>query len=189
MDLSDSIQANSEQVNAEDLLGGPVTATITGVEKGTADQPVFIHLDAFPGRTFRPAKSVRRVLVAAWGSDSSAYVGRSVTIYNDPTVRWAGQAVGGVRISHLSHIDQPITVALTVSRGKRAPFTVQPIAEPRVDKSGRDWLAELAQTGGDIDLITALGKAAKEAGAGREVIATITKAYHDAKTRTEEQGQ
>lgn len=129
MDVGQSIAPNSEQVNAEDLIAGPRTVTITGVKKGTADQPVFIDLAEFPGRTFRPAKSVRRVLVAAWGPDSSAYIGRKLTIFNDPTVRWAGQEVGGVRISAMSHIDKPLTVALTVSRGKRAPFTVQPLAD------------------------------------------------------------
>jgi hypothetical protein len=127
MDISDTIVANSEQINADDLLGGPVTATITGVEKGTADQPVFIHLAEFPGRTFRPAKSVRRVLVAGWGAEASAYVGRRLTIYNDQTVKWAGQEIGGVRVSALSHIDKPMTVALTVSRGKRTPITIQPL--------------------------------------------------------------
>jgi hypothetical protein len=127
MDISDTIIANSEQINADDLLGGPVTATITGVEKGTAEQPVFIHLAEFPGRTFRPAKSVRRVLVAGWGAEASAYVGRRLTIYNDQTVKWAGQEIGGVRVSALSHIDKPMTVALTVSRGKRTPITIQPL--------------------------------------------------------------
>jgi hypothetical protein len=140
MDLTESIQANSDQINAEDLIGAPRTVTITKVEAGTKDQPVFIHTTEFPGKTYRPAKSMRRVLVVAWGQDSSAYVGRKITIYNDPTVRWAGQEVGGVRISHLSHITAPLTVALTVTRGKRAPFVVQPIAsDPAVH------LAALAQ--------------------------------------------
>lgn len=130
MDISGTIEPNSEQVNAEDLLAGPVTVTITGVEKGTADQPVFIRLQEYPGRTFRPAKSMRRILVAAWGSEAASYVGRRMTIYNDPTVKWGGQAVGGVRISALSDITAPLTVALTVTRGKRAPFTVAPLTTP-----------------------------------------------------------
>jgi hypothetical protein len=57
------------------------------------------------------------------------YVGRRLTIFNDPTVKWAGQEVGGVRIAALSHINKPLTVALTVSRGKRAPFTVEPLTD------------------------------------------------------------
>lgn len=127
MDIADTIKANSEQVNAEDLLGGPVTARITSVERGSTEQPVFIHTDAFEGRTYRPAKSMRRLLVAAWGPEASVYVDRYLTLYNDPTVKWAGQEVGGVRISALSHIHKPLTVALSVSRGKRVPFTVQPL--------------------------------------------------------------
>lgn len=130
MDISSTIQPNSEQINAEDLIGGPATVTITGVEKGTAEQPVFIHTAEFEGRTYRPAKSMRRVLVAAWGAEAQSYVGRKMTLFNDPTVRWAGHAVGGVRISALSHIEKQLTVNLTVSRGKRAPFTVQPLAVP-----------------------------------------------------------
>lgn len=180
MDLSDSIQANSEQVNADDLLSGPVTATITAVEKGSAEQPVFIHLDQFPGRTFRPAKSVRRILVAVWGSDSSAYVGRQLTIFNDPTVRWAGQAVGGVRVSHMSHIEKPVTVALTVTRGKRSPFTVQPLTEPK-DESGRDWLTELAKANGEGDKIHALGLEARAANALPAIRDVLWKAYQEAK--------
>jgi hypothetical protein len=126
MDLAQSIEPNSEQVNAEDLIAGPRTVTVTGVKKGTADQPVFIDLAEFPGRTYRPAKSMRRVLVAAWGQDSSVYIGRKLTLFNDPTVKWAGQEVGGIRISAMSGIDKPMTVALTVTRGKSAPFTFQP---------------------------------------------------------------
>lgn len=128
MDLAQSIEPNSEQVNAEDLLAGPRTVTITGVEAGNKEQPVFIHLREIPGRTFRPGKTVRRVLVAGWGKDSSAYIGRRLTLYNDTSVKWGGVEIGGVRISAMSDIDKPLVLALTVSRGKRAPLTVQPLA-------------------------------------------------------------
>lgn len=130
MDILSTIEADSTQVNADDLTGAPRTVTVTGVSKGTAEQPVNIELAEFPGRAFRPCKSMRRVLVAAWGSDAKAYVGRRMTLFNDPTVRWGGQTVGGIRISHMSHIDKPLTVNLTVTRGKRAPFTVEPLTEP-----------------------------------------------------------
>ena len=132
LDISSTLQANSEQVNADDLAA-PVTVTITNVERGTTEQPVFIHLAEFPGRTFRPAKTVRRLLVAAWGPEASAYIGRRLTLFNDRSVKWGGQAVGGVRVSHMSHIDQPLSVHLSVSRGKRAPFTVQPLEDAPVD--------------------------------------------------------
>lgn len=132
MDLSSTIVPNSQQVNAEDVLAKPVTVTITGVERGTAEQPVFISTAEFPGRTYRPGKSMRRALVAIWGSDSSTYVGRRLTLYNDPTIRFGKELTGGIRISHASHLDNPVTVALTVTRGRRAPFTVQPLPDARV---------------------------------------------------------
>ena len=127
VDLSLTIEPNSEQVNAEDLLAHPVEVTITGVEKGNTEQPVFIHLAEFPTRTFRPGKTMRRLLVAVWGPDSRTYAGRQLRLYNDPNVKFGGKSVGGVRISHMSHIDKPVTVQLMVTRGKRAPFTAQPL--------------------------------------------------------------
>lgn len=129
MNLNETIAPDSTQLNAEDMLAGPITVTITGVEKGTPDQPVNILLAEFPDRAYRPCKSMRRVLVAAWGADASAYIGRRVTLFNDPTVKWGGAAVGGVRISHLSHIDKRLTLSLTTTRGKRAPFTVDPLPD------------------------------------------------------------
>jgi hypothetical protein len=180
MDISGTIEPNSEQINAEDLLAGPRTVTVTGVEKGTTEQPVFVHLAEFPGRTFRPAKSVRRIIVAAWGAEASAYTGRRLTIYNDHTVRWAGQEIGGVRISHMSDLSEPLTVLLSVSRGKRQAVTIQPL-EPPKDTSGRDWLKELTQTEGDADLIAALGAAARKANANATVLDVIRDAYHEAK--------
>lgn len=129
--MSQTIIPKSDQLNAEDMLSGPRTVTITEVRRGSAEQPVDIVLAEFgPGRPFKPCKTMRRVLVAAWGPDAAAYVGRRMTIYRDPAVKFGGMDVGGIRISHLSHIDKRITVALTVTRGKRAPNVVEPLPEP-----------------------------------------------------------
>jgi hypothetical protein len=129
MDISDTLAPNSEQVNAEDLLAGPRTVTISQVERGSSEQPVFIHLAEFPGRTYRPSKSMRRVLVAAWGSEASAYIGRRMTIFRNPEITFGREKVGGIQISALSNIPKALTVALTVSRGKRNGFTVQPLPD------------------------------------------------------------
>lgn len=129
MDLTESIAPKSDQLNSDDLLTGPRTFTIEKVEQGTAEQPVNVHLVEFPGRPFKPSKTVRRLMVAAWGKDSTAYTGRRMTLYRDPAVRFGGQDVGGIRVSHMSHIDKRIVVALTITRGKRAPYTVEPLIE------------------------------------------------------------
>lgn len=129
MDLTDTIIPRSDQLNAEDLLTGPRTVTITEVKRGNAEQPVAVHLDGLPGRPYYPCKSMRRVMVAAWGPDASAYVGRRMKLYRDPDVKFGGLATGGIRIEALSHLDKPMTLALTVTRGKRAPYVVKPLAD------------------------------------------------------------
>lgn len=126
MDLTDSIAPKSDQLNAEDMLAGPRTVTITEVRKGaSAEQPVDIVLAEYgPGRPFKPSKTVRRILVAAWGPEASAYAGHRMVLYRDPSVKFGGVELGGIRVSHLSHIDKPMTVSLTTTRGKRAPYKV-----------------------------------------------------------------
>jgi hypothetical protein len=154
MDLTKTIEADSTQINADDMVT-PRTVTITGVSKGTPDQPVNFELAEFPDRAYRPCKSMRRVLVHAWGSDAAQYIGRRMTLFNDPSVKWGGSAVGGLRISHLSHIDKRLTLALTVTRGRRAPFVVDPLpdAEPddAITKAQLQQLSTLRQRAGYAD--------------------------------------
>jgi hypothetical protein len=158
MDLSQSIQPKSDQINADDFMGSPMTVTITDVKAGSSEQPVNIMLKEFPRRAYRPSKSMRRVLVAAWGKDSRAYIGRQLTLYRDPEVKFGGEPVGGIKISHMSHLEKPLHIALTVTRGKRAQYTVQPLVE--ATRGGlTDAQIEAATT---IDELRAMWSAASE---------------------------
>jgi len=126
-DMSRVIIPDSSQINADELQAGPITVKIAGVKiKGGKEQPVDIILEGME-KVYRPCKSMCRCMVAAWGADSSKYIGRSMTLYCDPTVKWAGLAVGGLRISHMSDISDDMTMALTVTRANKKPFTVRPI--------------------------------------------------------------
>ena len=129
MDLTDSIVPKSDQLNADDLVTGPRTFTIEKVSEGSPEQPVNVHLVELPGRPFRPSKSMRRVMVAAWGVQTATYTGHRLTLYRDPDITFGRDKVGGIRISHMSHIDKRLTLALTVTRGKRAAFVVDPLTE------------------------------------------------------------
>ena len=133
MDIKQTTAPKSDQQNFDDYISGPKTVTISKVSAGSAEQPVDIHLVEFPGHAFRPSKSMRRVLVASWGPETEVYVGRKMTLYGDPNVKFGGIAVGGIKISHLSHIDKPLKIALTITRGKREPFTVQPLVDSAPD--------------------------------------------------------
>lgn len=125
MDMSKVIQPKSDQINADDMIGGPMTVTIdaVSVNPGT-EQPVSIKLKGMT-KVYRPCKSMARVMVQAWGADASKYVGRSMTLYRDPKVKWGGLEVGGIRISHMTGLDAPLTMMLTQTQKQRAPFKVQ----------------------------------------------------------------
>lgn len=155
VDMSQTIAPKSDQLNADDLIGGPRTITITRVtgNEGNAEQPVNIFFEGDNGKPFRPCKSMRRVMVKIWGADASKYPGNSMTIYRDPKVKWGGMEVGGIRISHMTGIDQKQTMALTESKQARKPYTVQPLkVEEKVDKvaEGAKALLERVQNGEDI---------------------------------------
>lgn len=125
--IADTVAPKSDQLDYDDFLIGPRTFTVTEVRRGpSADQPVEVALKEFD-RPWRPAKSMRRVLIAAWGPDASEYIGRRVTLFGDSTVKFGGIEVGGIRVSHLSHIDKTLTIALTATRGKRKPTIVRPL--------------------------------------------------------------
>lgn len=129
MDISATTQPKSDQQNFDDYGGGAKTLTITEVRPGTSEQPVEVHLVEYPGRPYKPSKSMRRVLLAAWGNDTDTYAGRRIRLAGDPTIKFGGSAVGGIIIEALSHIDKPLSIALTVTKGKRAPFRVEPLKE------------------------------------------------------------
>lgn len=128
MDISDTLAPDSDQLDACDLASGPQVFTVKSVSKGDPEQPVQVHLVEFPRGPWRPGKNMRRVLGACWGMDATAWVGRRVELYCDPTVRYGADAVGGTRIRALSNIDGQQKVPLIISRGKSAVYTVQPLA-------------------------------------------------------------
>lgn len=147
MNLSATIIPKSDQMNADDLISGPRTIRITDVRAGSAEQPVSIHFDGDNGRPYKPGKSMRRLLVAIWGDESTAYLGRGLTLYRDASIRFGSDDVGGIRISHASHINGRQTLALTVTRGNRKPYTVEPLViETRADEPDLATLEAIGDT-------------------------------------------
>lgn len=139
MDLTESIAPRSDQVNADDLVGGPVTYTIREVRQGAAEQP-FDFMLIETDRAYRPSKTMRRLIVAAWGSDANAYAGRRLTLYREPSIKFGGATVGGIRISHMSHLPKRLEEKFQTTRGKRETFTVDPLPDPSpVDKLKTEW--------------------------------------------------
>lgn len=140
-DMSAVIVPKSDQISADDLISGPITIRIAKVEiKAGSEQPVNVHFEGDDGRPWRPCKSMSRVLVAAWGPDSSKYAGHAVTLYRDPRVKWGGMEVGGIRISHLSHINGDMVLPLTATKGKKIAYAVKALQEQRSHTSAPSTL-------------------------------------------------
>lgn len=145
--LRDTAAPNSNQLNADDLINTTKIIRITAVKRGTSkEQPISIEYDNMQGRPFKPCKSMRRVLIAAYGEDGSEWVGKSVKLYTDPDVKYAGVKVGGIRISHLSDIDKTMSIMLSVSKGRREPVTVSKLPtypQAEFDKNASAWVAAI----------------------------------------------
>jgi hypothetical protein len=164
-DVTAAMAPKSDQINADDLIAGPITVKIVGInlqkvtgEKG--QQPLSIQLEG--RKPYRPCKSMMRVLSSEWGSNAAKWIGRSLTLKRDPSVKFGGDTVGGIRISHMSHIQKRSTIALTVTRGQRAPYTVEPLTVA-ADAPARDpgptayatFTATLAAKGIDPEALSA----------------------------------
>ena len=150
--IAKSIVPKSDQLNAEDLLSGPITITVTDVKQGTAEQPIAILIDG--GRQpYKPCKTMRKVLVYCWSDQAANWIGKRMTLYADPDVMWAGVKVGGIRISHLSGIESQVMLMLSETKGKRKPITVTPLLDVAPVASAIDFtkLIEAATTLDELD--------------------------------------
>lgn len=132
IDISHTIKPKSDQLNAEDFIGGSQVFTILDVKvRDTPEQPVMVM---FAGgfRPWKPCKTTLRILSLAWGTDASRWIGRSVRLYRDPSVLWAGKPEGGIRIAALSHLRSVIEERLSIAKGKRAPIRVDVLASGEI---------------------------------------------------------
>jgi hypothetical protein len=178
VDLTESIAPKSDQLDAIELVSGPRIFTIERVSTHNAEQPFNFHLEGFP-RVWRPGKSMRRIIVAAWGSSAENYAGKRLELYCDPSIQFGNDITGGTRISRMSGIDKPLKVPLLVKRGKSALFTVQPLpdapvaAAPTIDPAIlAEWIDALTNTATLPDLQATWADAGKQGVAGHpEVVA------------------
>ena len=125
-----------------------------------------------------------RVLVAIWGDKGSAYVGKRLTLYGDPEVTFGGVKVGGIRISHMSHITEPHVLALTNKKGSRKPFTVRPLAAS-AEPNAEEWIATIAACP-DMDTLKAKHSEAAKLFSGNVNFARISAAKDNRKAELSE---
>jgi len=124
--LRDTIIPKSDQLNYDDVMSTTITADVIGLAMGTTEQPVLVKLKGVD-RPYKPNMSMRRVLIKIWGDEGRKWIGQRMTLRGNPEVKWGGQPVGGIEVAAMSGISAPTAVKLTVSRGKRVDYVVQPL--------------------------------------------------------------
>ncbi len=129
--LAEALAPRSDQLNADDLIPGPRVLKITGarISKEERQTKIVINFEGDQGKPWKPCKTMGRAMVMAWAiTDEKELIGKSVRVYRDPEVKFGDQgAIGGIRISHMSDIEKPAIMKLTVSQGKKATFTFHPL--------------------------------------------------------------
>lgn len=120
-----AIEPKSDQLNADDLIGCSVVVTIKEVRRGDEQQKIVLIIDGGL-RPYKPSKSMARVIVQLFGADPIKWVGQSLELYRDPTVKWAGVAVGGIRISGAT-IERDTELMVTISKTKREAIKIKAI--------------------------------------------------------------
>ena len=126
-----TIQPKSDQLNADDLIGGNKIIRIRDVKViDSAEQPASVFYDGDNGKPYKPSKTMRKIMAHCWGLNEADYVGRWMELYRDESVKWAGEAVGGIRIRAMSHIPERKRISLQISRNQKMPFTIEPLQPP-----------------------------------------------------------
>ena len=180
---NDPFSSNSEQLNADDLIGGPIIITIERAEFVESDkkQPIRIFYGDESNRSYRPCLTMRKMLKGANGALLAAWKGVRLELYLDRTVEYGGKAVGGIRISRMSSIDKPYSEVLNAKSGQKKIVSINPlpneeIAEyPAADFAANSpaWIAALES--GKLTVAELAAKVAKKGKLTAEQIATLTK--------------
>lgn len=144
-DLSEFVQSDSDQLNADDLIAGPRIFTVQRIRRGPPDKRsrkntprLVIYLHEHP-QPYKPCKGMTRLMLAVWGQNPAKWPDDiAMELYRDPTVQFGTikdddghsypNIVGGVRISGLSHlktdsVDEPVTTG----RGQRTIYHIRQI--------------------------------------------------------------
>jgi hypothetical protein len=95
-------------------------------KKKEVDKPViwFKEID----RGFVYNKTAGHSLAAMFGKDDNTWIGKRVTLYADPEVRFGGEQVGGIRIAGSPDIKEEVKVRIKFPKKKPFEVTLTPTA-------------------------------------------------------------
>lgn len=129
----DFVQIKSDRLNYEDFIAGDRTFTIEKIGKRNdqGKDRLLIFFKEEPTKAYWPSLGMVKCLANAeggWGDAPFAeWIGRQIRLFGDPHAMYAGKELGGIRISHISHISSPYITKITERRGVRIDFNIDPL--------------------------------------------------------------
>jgi len=169
LDVTEAMEAKSDQLNAIDLIAEPKTITITAIKKGTEQQKVVVRFEGDNNKPWMANKGQTRAMATLWGSKTPAWIGQKLTLYREPTVLYRGDDAGGIRISHATGINAKTKIKLVIAKGRMVDMWVEPLnAKPRNALSD-EQLTSISQMIVDAQNMAELSVVAK----------TISEGYYD----------
>jgi len=130
-------QAKSDQVDADDLIGGiTLDVTIKAVQRGPSnEQPLQLVLEETE-KFYRPSKTYRRALIGCFSDEPANWIGKRLRLVRNPETMFGGVKVGGIEVSHAS-IEAPVVLMLAAKRGKKTAvrIDVMPAATKQAQKA------------------------------------------------------
>lgn len=186
LDISDTLAANSNQLNAADIMGVEPIVQIKHVSKANdPKQPIVIEITG-GFKPFLPCKTVRRILAEAWGADAGQWIGRWMQLYREPSVVYANEEVGGVRLRALSDIPGGMTVKLKERKtGKPNEYKIAKLTPPKPEAmtidTFRGWISHAMKNGWTQEQVQELiGAGRKAADVPEEMRAEVVERLKEA---------
>jgi hypothetical protein len=131
LDITDTLAANSNQMNAADIMGVEPIVRIENVSRNNdPKQPLVVYITG-GFKPFLPCKTVRRILAQAWGADAGTWIGKWMKLYREPTVVYANEEVGGIRVKALSDFPGGTVSVKERKTGKPAVYRIEKLTPPK----------------------------------------------------------
>lgn len=125
-------EPKSDQLNAVDLIGDvKIMIKIVSVSVDLSkEQRVTVQAQYLNGekiRPFKPCKNMQNCMIQGWGDEENTYAGKYLELFRDPKAIYAGQEVGGIRISGMSNIKHDFTFMYRKNRTSFEPMNIRRI--------------------------------------------------------------
>lgn len=125
VELASALAPKTDQLNVDNFVGIP-SIVVTIVGPITIDSTRKISIAVKETKLYRPSVGMGRVLGTVYGVRDN-WIGKKIRLFVDESVTFGKSKPGGIRISQLSDITKSISIPLTVSRGRKIMWVVDPL--------------------------------------------------------------